>query len=139
MQPLRWLLAILLLSVFPTALFCQSQTEMNIQASNAYIRADKKLNYIYKKILAEYRSDTVFIKNLKASQRLWVAFRDAQVKARYPEREPGYYGTMQPICTLSYLEELTNERIRSLKVWIEGVTDGDGCAGSVKIKVKKIE
>jgi hypothetical protein len=33
-----------------------------------------------------------------------------------------------------YLAELTQERIKALQVWIEGVQEGDGCAGTVRIK-----
>jgi uncharacterized protein YecT (DUF1311 family) len=83
---------LLLLSSF----FCfaqTTQTEMNEQAYANYQKADKELNATYQKILKEYKTDTAFIKNLKAAQRIWVQFRDAEVKALYPDREPGYYGS----------------------------------------------
>jgi len=114
--------------------FAQTQAEMNLEAGNAYKKADKELNEVYKKILQEYKSDSVFIKNLKASQRIWVSFRDAELKMKYPDREDGYYGTIHPLCILNYLEQLTKDRIKTLKVWLDGLEEGEVCGGSVKVK-----
>jgi len=111
--------------------FCQTQSEMNIESGNSYGKADKELNDIYKKILFEYRSDTVFITNLKVSQRVWIAFRDAELNMKFPEREPGWYGSMHPMCVSGYLEKLTRARIKTLKEWLNSVEDGEGCGGSI--------
>jgi uncharacterized protein YecT (DUF1311 family) len=78
--------------------------------------------------------DTIFIKNLKSSQRIWITFRDAELKMKYPEREPGWYGSIHPMCVSSYLAELTNERIKTLKEWIEGIEEGESCGGSIRLK-----
>jgi len=108
--------------------------EMNETAFKNYEKADKELNTTYQKIIKEYSADAEFIKNLKAAQRIWVQFRDAEVKAMYPDREPGYYGTIQPVCKYNYLTELTEQRIKTLKMWLDGVTEGDVCSGSIKTK-----
>ena len=119
-----------------SSFFClaQTQTEMNEQAYANYQKADKELNITYQKILKEYKTDTAFIKNLKATQRIWVQFRDAEAKALYPDREPGYYGSIQPLCKYTYLTEFTAERTKRLKTWLDGVEEGDMCSGSVKTK-----
>lgn len=114
--------------------FAQTQLEMNQQANDSYRKVNKELNEIYKQILTEYKTDTVFIKNLKSSQRIWITFRDAELKVKYPERETEYYGSIHPVCVANYLEKLTRERINTLKVWITGIEEGDCCSGSVKIK-----
>ncbi len=114
--------------------FAQTQMKMNQSANDSYQKADKELNEIYKKILKEYKTDTVFIKNLKMSQRIWITFRDAELEVKYPDREPGYYGSIHPLCIATYLEQLTIERINTLKVWIDGLEEGDVCNGSVKTK-----
>ncbi|MCE7067410.1 lysozyme inhibitor LprI family protein [Dyadobacter sp. CY326] len=101
---------------------------------NAYAKAEKEINSVYQKILQEYTTDKEFIKNLRASQRLWIQFRDAEVKARYPDREPGYYGSVHSMCVANLKTELTNERIKTLRVWLAGIEEGDVCAGSVKRK-----
>ena len=114
--------------------YSQTQADMNNDARISYQKADKELNNTYQNILIEYRTDSVFIKTLKASQRIWVSFRDAELKMKYPDREPGYYGSIQPMCVSNYLEQLTRERIKTLTVWLDGIEEGDGCAGSVKAK-----
>jgi len=101
---------------------------------DSYQLADKELNKVYQRILNEYQTDTLFIENLKASQRIWVKFRDAELKVKYPESEPGYYGSVYPMCVSIYLEKLTRERIRTLKIWLEGIEEGDVCSGSVRSK-----
>ena len=119
-----------------TSFFCfaQTQTEMNEQAYSNYQKADKELNVTYQKILQEYKADTVFVKNLKASQRIWVQFRNAEVKAIYPDREPGYYGSIQPLCKYNYLTDFTAERTKKLKMWLDGAEEGDVCSGSIRTK-----
>ena len=119
-----------------SASFClgQSQSEMNDSAASNYQKADKDLNAVYHQILKEYRSDTVFISNLKNAQRLWVLFRDAEMKAKFPESPGVYYGSVLPMCWSMELTGLTQERTQVLKVWIDGIEEGDVCNGSVKTK-----
>ena len=112
--------------------FCQTQLKMNQESGDSFAKADKELNVIYKKILLEYKSDTAFIKNLKASQRIWITFRDAELKMKFPDREPGWYGSIQPMCESGYLEKLTRARIKTLTEWLQGVAESEGCGGSIK-------
>lgn len=56
------------------------------------------------------------------------------MKAKYPDRGPGYYGDIQPLCRYSYLTELTTERTNKLKTWLTEFEEGDACAGVVKMK-----
>ncbi len=114
--------------------FAQTQGGMNSDADKEYQAADKELNTAYQKILTEYKSDASFITNLKAAQRLWIQFRDAEVKARYPKRKDGEYGSAQPTCVSQYMTELTQQRIKTLNVWLTGIEEGDVCSGSVKMK-----
>ncbi len=123
----------LLIMICSTA-FCQTQFEMNQESGDAFAKVDKELNEIYKKILLEYKSDTAFIKNLKASQRIWITFRDAELKMKFPDRERGWYGSMHPMCVSGYLEKLTRDRIITLNEWLQGVAEGEGCGGSIKGK-----
>ena len=116
--------------------FCigQTQLEINTEANTEYQTADKELNSTYKKILKEYSSDLVFIKNLKITQNIWIKFRVAEVNMKYPSREPGYYGSIQPTFWSMYMTELTKKRIKELKIWLTGIPEGDACSGSVKMK-----
>ena len=71
---------------------------------------------------------------MKDSQRIWITFRDTELKVKYPSTEPRYYGSIYPMYVSIYLEKLTRERIKTLKEWIDGIEEGDVCTGSVKIK-----
>lgn len=114
--------------------FSQTQLEMNQSANNDFLKADKELNSVYQKILKEYKSDVNFIKNLKFSQKIWIQFRDAEMKVKFPERENGYYGSVFPMCWSMELTELTKIRTKKLKIWLTGIEEGDVCSGSVKTK-----
>jgi uncharacterized protein YecT (DUF1311 family) len=114
--------------------FAQTQLEMNQAAGVEFQKADKELNTVYQKIIKEYSADTLFIKNLRASQRIWIQFRDAEILVKFPETDPGYYGSIFPVCYSNYKTELTQARITTLKQWIDGVKEGDVCAGSIKVK-----
>ena len=114
--------------------FGQTQLEMNQEEESNYLKADKELNLVYNQILNEYKSDAVFIKNLKNAQRIWIQFRDAEMKSKYPDREQGYYGSIHPLCWTVYLRDLTEERTNKLRAWLTGIEEGDACLGSVKMK-----
>jgi len=107
--------------------FSQTQMELNNQAKIEYEKADNE------KIVQNYKSDTVFIKSMREAQRQWMKFRDAQVNMKYPPY-PNSHESVLPMCRYYYLEELTNVRIKDLKLWIEKVEEGDACSGSIKIK-----
>jgi uncharacterized protein YecT (DUF1311 family) len=108
---------------------------MNEEEHKNFLKADKELNQVYQQILKGYKSDTAFIKNLKASQRLWVQFRDAELSMMYPDRNPGYYGSIHPMCWSIYKTELTNERIEKLRKWLNSEKEEESCSiTSIKVK-----
>lgn len=106
MKKILFTIIINLISIYS---FSQTQFEMNEQENNKFKLADKELNATYQKILKEYKSDVAFLKNLKFSQNIWIKFRDAEMKTRYPDREDGYYGSVQPMCWSIYLTQLTRK------------------------------
>jgi uncharacterized protein YecT (DUF1311 family) len=115
--------------------FSQSQADMNESAGKDFLKAEGELNRVYKQILTDYKPDIPFIKNLKTSQQLWLKYREAEIKMKFPEHEPGYYGSVYPMCLAIYKTQLTNERIEKLNHWLDGEEEGDVCSGSVKMKV----
>lgn len=112
----------------------QTQAEMDRQAYADFHKVDDSLNATYQQILTAYKKDTLFIKNLKKAQRLWVKFRDAELAMKYPGYPPPHYGSIQPVCRASYLQKLTERRLKTLKIWVEGIEEGNMCSGSVKRK-----
>lgn len=123
---------LLFLLTFSINCFSQTQAEMNQQAYASYNKADKKLNTIYQKILVKYKTDKLFVANLKKSQRIWISFRDAEIDMKYPNYPNQNYGSIHPTCRAVYLTELTESRIKTLNVWLNGIKEGDACSGSVK-------
>ncbi|MCT4673791.1 MAG: DUF1311 domain-containing protein [Prolixibacteraceae bacterium] len=113
--------------------FAQTQFEMNMEAAASYRKADKELNLVYNQIVEEYQTDTLFINCLRKSQRLWIKFRDAELRVRFPHTEHRYYGSVYPLCKYGLLEELTRYRTKTLRAWIDGERC-DICNGSVKGK-----
>ena len=129
MKQIGKFIKVIILCISTSFSFAQTQLEMNTEARENYQKADKELNLTYNKILKEYKSDVDFIKNLKASQIVWIKFRDSEMKVKFPDREVGYYGSVQPLCWNSYLERLTKARTNDLKVWLTGIEEGDVCSG----------
>lgn len=126
------ILLLVVMSLISNFGFSQTQLEMNQSANADFIKADKELNATYQKILKEYKSDVKFIKNLKVCQKIWIQFRDAEMKTKYPETENGYYGSIFPMCWSMELTKLTKVRTKELRVWLTGIEEGDACSGSVK-------
>ena len=123
----------ILFLTFNLSCFSQTQAEMNKEAYAEFNESDKRLNEIYKTILSEYKTDTIFVENLKKSQRIWLKFRDAEMEMKYPNYPEKIYGSIHPTCRAFYLKELTDKRIETLNIWIGGTEEGDVCNGSVKI------
>jgi uncharacterized protein YecT (DUF1311 family) len=57
-----------------TSLCAQTQTEMNIKASNSYTKVDNELGIVYQQILKKYSKNTEFNDALRASEMLWIQF-----------------------------------------------------------------
>lgn len=131
------ILAVIAMTLFGTSWTearALTQGDLNAQTASEFKAAGQELNSVYQKILEEYADDETFIANLKEAQRCRIPFRDAQLKMKCPNREVGYYGSALPSCEMMYLTELTQDRIKALNVWIEGVEESNTCAGTVKIK-----
>lgn len=113
----------------------QTQADMNAEACGAFRAADEELSRVYARVRREYRADAGFLRKLRAAQRAWLAYRDAHLAARFPaENRRAAYGSVFPMCFCGVQEELTRARTEDLRTWVEGLGEGDVCAGSVKIR-----
>lgn len=105
-----------------------TQLEMNQCAAKDFDAADKELNQTYQAILAKYKDDATFIANLRKAQRAWMAFRDAELDAKFPlaagQSARIQYGSMYPMCYLGAKAELTRQRTAQLKDLLK---NGPGC------------
>ena len=127
-------LALFIFIGFMNSAVSQTQGELNQEACNNWQVADKKLNETYQKVLKLYGNDKIFIKQFKESQKAWLYFRDSYLASLYPHKERGYYGSVNPMCRCLELKEITLDRVKQLKLWEEGMEEGDVCAGSVRHK-----
>lgn len=113
----------------------QTQAEMNEAACAKYKSADAEMNAVYQQVLNKYKSETVFLAKFKTAQRAWIAFRDAHLESLYPEpNKLQAYGSVHSVCRCGVLTELTAQRTKQLKQWLNGAEEGDVCSGSVKIR-----
>lgn len=132
-MPVACLVALLFFAaVAPVA--AQSQMEMNAAACDAARKADVELNAVYQAVLKKSAGDKVFTAKLKAAQRAWLAFRDAELAARYPAEDKSEYGSIFNLCWCNALTELTRRRTAQLMPWRDGVPEGDACLGSYPVR-----
>ena len=104
------LLASLLISVTPV--HAQTQASMNAQARSEFEKADTELNKTYE-VLLNKLPDAEGKQQLKASQRAWLVFRDADAAFAANQARGG---SMAPTIRYETMTELTQQRIKQLKL-----------------------
>jgi uncharacterized protein YecT (DUF1311 family) len=95
-----------------------SQAEMNACAADQLAEADRQLNAAYQALLKKLAKDTAFIQGLRAAQRAWVTFRDAELNATYACAAPNSatcWGSLLSMRYSSYKAKLTDERTKRLR------------------------
>jgi uncharacterized protein YecT (DUF1311 family) len=114
----------------------ETTMEMNACAGEEYNAADAELNRVYQALLKKYKDDPKFLAKLRAAQRAWLAYRDAEREAKFPHADESsvHYGSLFTMCEALYRAELTKERTDHLREWLDGAEEADACAGSVRVK-----
>lgn len=103
-----------------------NQLELNVCAKDDFEKANAELNRTYQALLKQMVNDPMFIKKLRVAQNAWIAFRDADLDARFSCAEDDVrqcWGSMYPMSFLARKAELTKERTRQLQ---EILKDGIG-------------
>ena len=109
----------------------KTQAELTECGSADYKRADNELTRTYQQLLKKAAGDKVAVQKIRAAQRAWIAFRDAQIAALYPaEDKQKEYGTVFPMCANLALADLTRQRTKMLKQMLNPV-EGDVCDGGL--------
>ncbi|MGD1046217.1 MAG: lysozyme inhibitor LprI family protein [Bacteroidota bacterium] len=93
----------------------QPKRIMRDDAQTMYKHADEHLNEIYQQLLVRKKSDKRFIKNLRTAEQLWIKYRNAQFKERYPQQNLVSDGCKLTKSQLGYLTFLTEKRITALQ------------------------
>lgn len=114
-----WILAAALLGVQePNCADPQTQADMNQCAARSAREADADLNLIYPQVVAYYEQadrdseSKEGVKRLRAAQRAWIAFRDAQCAV------DGYEalgGSMESMLVSGCVAEMTKRRANELR------------------------
>ena len=106
-----------------------TQFELNQCAGADASAADAELNRLYQQLLSKLYGDETATKKLRAAQRAWVAFRDAQLEALFPaENKQVEYGSIYPMCFAGVTTAMTKERTAQLRKMLDG-KDACGVSG----------
>ena len=106
-----------------------NQMDMNRCFCDEYHKSDAKLNRIYQQLLAANQASPLKVEKLKAAQRAWISFRDAQMEAFYPTtgEDPRLtYGSVYQMCYCMAQQTLTEDRTKQLKRMLD-TKEGDVC------------
>lgn len=101
-----------------------TQLAMNECAKLDVDAANQKMNTIYQDLLRSH--DSIFNSALRRAQRMWLRFRDAHIESIYPDREHRFYGSASQMCVSQLLAQMTLERTRQLRAFIDSRED-DTC------------
>jgi uncharacterized protein YecT (DUF1311 family) len=105
----------------------KTQIEMNGCASAEATRADKELNRVYAQVLLKSASVAEAAEKAKASQRAWVAYRDAYIEASYPAKDKQtQYGSMYPLEVELLRAKLTQRQTIALEDLLKQYTTDAG-------------
>jgi uncharacterized protein YecT (DUF1311 family) len=96
----------------------QSQAQMNQEAFADFKKADQTLNKIYPQVLAKL--DTEGQEKLKAAQRAWVSYRDAQAEL---EADQARGGSLAPLLRANSMTTTTEERIKQLREFLKELNE----------------
>lgn len=98
-----------------------TQLEMNTCAGRNLDVADAALNDAYRKIVVRLAQDTEAIGQLRAAQRAWIAFRDAECAFAASSVEGG---SIYPMIHADCLREATEARTAALHTYLD-CAEGD--------------
>ena len=84
-----------------------TQVELNECTAQAYQAADKELNDAYQVLVGKLSNNAASLEKLRAAQRAWIGFRDAECAFESSAVEGG---SAQPMVRNSCLEALTETR-----------------------------
>lgn len=119
MRPLLILLLGLGLASTAAAEDCSkfsTQLDMNQCAARNFDSADAELNRVYRQVADRLASDPEGLAKLKAAERAWIAFRDAQCTFATMAVEGG---SIQPMILHECNEAETRARTRTLQGYLE--------------------
>ena len=96
-----------------------TQGEMNQCAARDAKEANRRLNIIYRKLLAQFKNEPAAVQKLREVERAWILYRDEDMAALWPLKDTdqalGEYGSIWPMCYSGDLQSVTGERTALLE------------------------
>ncbi len=92
----------------------QDQQQMNRQAHEEFVQADKKLNQVYRQLLPKLQKAEK--DRLVEAQLLWIKYRDANAEAR---AEANQGGSLYPLIYDGSRRRTTEARTQELQEWLD--------------------
>ncbi|MGQ7262532.1 lysozyme inhibitor LprI family protein [Vreelandella sp. V005] len=89
-----------------------TQAELTECSAQAYQTADDALNEVYQVLVDQLSNNAASLEKLRAAQRAWIGFRDAECAFESSAVEGG---SAQPMVRNGCLEELTEARTEALR------------------------
>jgi len=105
-------------TLIPSEIFAQSQGEMNQEAAQNFSEADAELNKTYQKLVSKIDKKSQI--KLKAAQKAWVVFRDAEAELYADFDARG--GSMAAMIYNGRRAGLTKERTKQLQKILKNYT-----------------
>ncbi|OIS90806.1 lysozyme inhibitor LprI family protein [Brucella cytisi] len=93
-----------------------NQTDMNICAAESLKKSDAEMNKVYKEIEGRLKNDADTTKLLVATQKAWIAFRDAECDFQSSTVKGG---TAYPFVNSSCHDDMTQSRTKDLKAYLK--------------------
>ena len=91
----------------------QTQMEMNDEAHEAYVKADKELNAVYKLLMSKLNEQENA--DVKSVQKKWISRKESSCKKMSDGN-----GSMSPMILYNCLEEKTLQRTKELRGMLRG-------------------
>ncbi|MFM7156330.1 MAG: lysozyme inhibitor LprI family protein [Bacteroidota bacterium] len=91
----------------------QTQMEMNDEAHEAYVKADKELNAVYKLLMSKLNEQEKA--DVKSVQKKWISRKESSCKKMSDGN-----GSMSPMILYNCLEEKTLQRTKELRGMLRG-------------------
>ena len=102
----------------------QTQRDMEACAGSDFKNADVRMNSLYRQLLAKYKTEPKAIAKIRAAQRTWLKYRDAQLDSYYAWSSD--FASSESTCRTQMSTKLTLERVKLLERALKA-DEGDVC------------
>ena len=106
----------------------ETQSDLRRCAAEDFRIADTKMNAVYWQVLARYASQPSKLERIKKAQEAWLAFRNLEGEALFPEGDWYNFGQFVRICRNDEMARMSAERAEDLKVFLKPFDEEDVCS-----------